>query len=263
MVCALTISPPTTPAAVPIKWLLNGPGLAALSQDPAASSLLANAAPFVIVGRAVHNVPASWNAVPVASFTSQRAIVAALESGSLPPGVRAILYDNERWQFTPQDEQIDPASYMHRVADLVHAHHLLFITAPAVNLVRTIRGARREPYVDYLELQIAASAARYADVYEIQAQGSERSVARYERFVRDAAAQARAANPRVVVLAGVSTNPSGQRVTSDDVSAAIAATRPYVDGYWLNIPKPSAYCPKCNDFRPDIGIDVIRRAAHL
>jgi hypothetical protein len=63
------------------------------------------------------------------------------------------------------------------------------------------------------------------------------------------------------VLAGISTNPSGQRVSADDILRAIAATRDSVDGYWFNIPWPSEYCPRCNDFRPDIAIEVIRHLA--
>ena len=83
----------------------------------------------------------------------------------------------------------------------------------------------------------------------------------YANFVRAAAAQARRSNSKVLVLAGVSTNPHGQRVTADDILRAIAATRDVVDGYWLNIPRPGIHCPRCNDFRPDITIEVLRRLA--
>jgi hypothetical protein len=50
-------------------------------------------------------------------------------------------------------------------------------------------------------------------------------------------------------------------VTANDILRAIAATRDSVDGYWFNIPSPSQYCPSCNDFRPDIAIEVLRRLA--
>ncbi len=247
-------------AASSIKWLLNGPGVTALAASPIANQLLTNAAPFVLVGKNAPRVPASWNAVQVASFTSYGSIRQALSSATIPPDVRAILYDNERWQFTPAEEQHDPASFMQLAADLVHSRHLLFITAPAVNIVREMSSETGgSPYVRYLRLGLAANAARYADVYDIQAQGSERNVSRYAAFVNQAAAQARQANPRVRVLAGISTNPSGQHVSADDVVAAIDATRSSVDGYWLNIPRPSAYCPRCNDFRPDIAVEVLRR----
>jgi hypothetical protein len=42
---------------------------------------------------------------------------------------------------------------------------------------------------------------------------------------------------------------------------AIAATRDHLDGYWLNIPQPGEQCPRGNDFRPDMAIEVLRRLA--
>jgi hypothetical protein len=108
-------------------------------------------------------------------------------------------------------------------------------------------------------LGIATTAARDADVFVIQAQGSERNIPHYAGFVGQAAAQTRTANPKVIVLAGISTNPSGQRVTAAQILGAIAATRNSVDGYWFNIPQPPEYCPRCNEFRPDTVLEVLRR----
>jgi hypothetical protein len=65
----------------------------------------------------------------------------------------------------------------------------------------------------------------------------------------------------VLVLAGISTEPIGQKVTTDDILRAIAVTRDVVDGYWFNIPQPSEYSPRASEFRPDIAIDVLRRLA--
>jgi len=39
------------------------------------------------------------------------------------------------------------------------------------------------------------------------------------------------------------------------------ATRNVVDGYWFNIPTPSAYSPQARQFRPDIAVEVLRRLA--
>jgi hypothetical protein len=50
-------------------------------------------------------------------------------------------------------------------------------------------------------------------------------------------------------------------VTADDIFDAIVATRHHVDGYWLNIPQPGEYCPRYNDYRPDVAIDGLRRLA--
>ena len=196
------------------------------------------------------------------SFTSYRAMKRAFDSGSIGPEVRAILYDNEAWQFTPPEEQVNHASYARMAAELVHAHGLLFVATPAANLAKVLSGgaaAAGQRYDAFIRLNIAADEARYADVIDIQAQGSERDVQKFSSFVKAAAAQARSANPKVLVFAGISTNPSGQRVTSDDVLQAVEATRNVVDGYWFNVPQPSQYCPNCSEFRPDIAIDVLRR----
>ena len=91
-----------------------------------------------------------------------------------------------------------------------------------------------------------------------QAQSLERSTSTYAAFVRDAAAQARAANPRVTILAGLSTNPPGAEVTSQQLTDAIHATRGTVEGYWLNIPGRGPRCPTCNPPRPDVGRAALR-----
>jgi hypothetical protein len=247
----------------PIRWLFAGPGVAAMAADAEASRLLDNTRPFVMGGRYLPGVPPAWNAVPVISFKSFGAIREALQMGRLGPEIRGVMYDYESWRFTPEEEQRNPAGYVKQAADLVHAHGLLFLTAPAINLVTVMAPAedRNRLYDTYLRLGIAADAARYADVFDIQAQRFEHNTELYARFVRQAAAQARQANPKVVVLAGVSTQPFGPRVTADDILGAIASTCDVVDGYWFNIPAPSEYSPHATEFRPDIAIDVLRRLA--
>ncbi len=246
----------------PLRWILNGPALATFASDPVSQRYFIGTQPFVMQRKdAPVALPADWGAVPFRSFTSLAAIEKALNSGAIGSGVRGIMYDNEHWKFTPQAEQADPATSMRRAADVVHAHGLLFLTAPAVNLTRVLAPGPEKRYDAYVRVGLAAAAARYADVYEIQAQGSEKDAAGYAAFVKAAAAQARAANPKVIVLAGISTNPIGQHVTSGDILGAISATRAFVDGYWFNVPKPSEYCPSCNDFRPDIAIDVLGHLA--
>ena len=100
--------------------------------------------------------------------------------------------------------------------------------------------------------------AKVSDVVELQAQSLERDTRTYATFVREAAAQARAANPRVAILAGLSTNPPGAEVTSEQLAAAIRVTRGIVDGYWLNIPGRGPRCPACNPPRPDVGRAALR-----
>jgi hypothetical protein len=116
-------------------------------------------------------------------------------------------------------------------------------------------------YAAYLKLGLAAGAARYSDVIDIQAQGAITNRTTYKQFVQAAAAQARKASPRVRVIAGLSTNPSGQHVTPAEFSAAFYAVRPYVDGYWLNIPSGGSFCPKCGIPRPRVAVPLLHALA--
>ena len=122
----------------PIRWLFNGPGVAAIAADPEASRLLDNTRPFVMTGRNVPVIPPGWHAVPFASFPNFGGIRNALGLGRFGPQVNGIMYDYERWPFTPEREQRNPVDYVKQAADLVHAHGLLFLTAPAVNLVAAL-----------------------------------------------------------------------------------------------------------------------------
>jgi hypothetical protein len=245
-----------------IRWLFAGPEvIRAITADVDASRFLDNTRPFIIGRVFTSGIPPSWDAVQLVSLKSLSAI--RKEIPSLGPQVRGVMYDYERWKFTPEQEQRNPAGYVKQAADLVHAHGLLFLTAPAVNLVKGIEPMARPEQMDedYLRLGIAADAARYADVFDIQAQRFESDTKRYANFVKLAATQARQANPKVSVLAGISTQPFGPRVTADDILGAIMATRDVVDGYWFNIPRPSQYSPHVTEFRLDIALDVLHRLA--
>jgi hypothetical protein len=259
LLATLTGTSLASDTAKPMRWILNGPALAVFAHDPIAQRFFAGTKPFVVQRKdAEEDLPAAWGALPVRTYTSYAALKRALEAGAIGPSVRAIMYDNEAWRFTPPAEQRDPATYTRLAARLVHEHGLLFIAAPAVDLTRVLAPGPERRYDAYLRLGIAGSAARFADVFDIQAQGSEMGEAVYSSFVERAAAQARAANPKVIVIAGISTNPSGQRVTAATILHAIDATKHFVDGYWLNVPKPGPYCPGCKEFRPDIAIEVLR-----
>jgi hypothetical protein len=246
-----------------LRWLFASKAAAALSSNSDTLRLLDNTQPFVIGGPTLTNLPPGWKAVPLRSFKSFDGIRNALETKGLGPEVRGVMYDYEKWRFTSAEEQQNPAEYLKQAADLVHAQGLLFFTAPAVDLVTVLApdGDRKRQDETYLRLGLAGDAARYADVFDVQSQRFERDAERYAKFVREAAAQARQANPKVMVFAGLSTQPGGQHVTADDILRAIDATRDLVDGYWFNIPEPSEYSPAVSEFRPDIAVDVLRQLA--
>jgi len=216
---------------------------------------------FVVNGKkGSDGFPEGWHCVPAATFSSYAALQQALGKAELPAAVKAIIYDNESWQFTPSEEQHHLDRFEKLAADAIHKHGRTFIATPAADLVPVLnpkvqKGGR---YDEYLRLGVAKSAARYADVYEIQAQGSENNLALYTRFVKGAAAQARSVNPRVLIFAGLSTNPSGKKITGQQLFEAIQATRADVDGYWLNIPAGGAYCPKCGEPQPQVAVELLR-----
>ena len=82
--------------------------------------------------------------------------------------------------------------------------------APALNLTTVSPAPGAGPrWRQFLRLGLAGAIAKVTDVLELQAQSLEWSPSTYAEFVRKAAAQARAANPRVAILAGLSTNPPG------------------------------------------------------
>jgi len=247
----------------PLRWLFASNAAAALASNADVSGLLDSTQPFVFRGRTPNELPPGWKAVPLRSFKSFDGIRNALEAKALGPDVKGVMYDYENWRFTPAEERQDPARRLKQAADLVHAQGLLFFTAPAVDLVTVLApdGDRKRQDETYLRLGLAADAARYADVFDVQSQRFERDTERYAKFVRQAAAQARQANPKVMVLAGVSTQPSGQHVTADEILRAIDGTRDVVDGYWFNIPGPSEYSPAVTEFRPDIAVVVLRQLA--
>ena len=198
-------------------------------------------------------------AEPVVTFASAAQLENAVSGGQLPAGTYGVLYDPEAWTFTPMTEQADPVQAATQAAAVAHAHGLRFIVAPALNLSTVLNPGSREPrWRQFLDLNLVGPLARIADFVELQAQSLERDTATYTAFVQAATSQASAANPRITVLAGLSTNPPGAPVDSHYLTAAIQATKSMVDGYWLNIPGQDARCPTCNAPRPDIAIQTLQ-----
>lgn len=178
----------------------------------------------------------------VADFRSYAELKKMIRQGAIPASIHWVMYDNEQWSLTPAGEQADPVRYEQLFARLAHRHGYKVILAPAQDLVpgfdkNSFRGGQAV-WQSYLSMGLATASARAADIYEIQAQPYEMTVYRsrhaYASFVAAAATQARAANPGIVIYAGLST----QRVSdAAQLLQDYEATRNLVDGYWLNIPR--------------------------
>jgi hypothetical protein len=239
-----------------LTWMLTRAALAEVLSDPAARSRLEGAPVYEIL-RTGQSPLGAAGAIPAVTFSALGELEQAVSGGGLPTGTRAVLYDPEAWAFTPAAEQRNPARAARQALRLAHAHGLRLIVAPALNLT-TVRPASGPRWQQFLDLGLAGAMAEVADVIELQAQSLEGDTGSYAAFVRAAARQARAANPRVTVLAGLSTNPPGTAVTSQQLTAAIRATSGMVSGYWLNIPGRGPRCPSCNAPRPDLARQILR-----
>ena len=241
----------------PAAWMMTRYALTQVSADPTVRAGLRGAEVYQLIqpGQA----PIAWpGSIPVVTFTAAGQLEQAVHGHQLPAGTRAVLYDPEAWHFTPADEQRDPVPAAQRAMAAARAHGLTLIVAPALNLTTVHRYGTGPRWQQFLHSGLIAGLARTTDVIELQAQSLERDVPVYESFVRQAVAQARAANPQVKILAGLSTNPPGPPVSSQQLTAAINATQGLVSGYWLNIPGKGPRCPTCNTPRPDVGRAALR-----
>jgi hypothetical protein len=245
---ALT-APATTPAAAGSchagvsgaeNWIMGSGELSAAESAgaPSVRYAVSRAHLFVLLLRG----QSSTAGEQVADFRSYAEFRKMLRQGSIPAGIRWVMYDNEQWSLTPAAEQADPVRYERLFAGLAHQQGYRVILAPAQDLVpgfdKNSFRAGQAVWKSYLAMGLASASARVADVYEIQAQPYELGVYRsqhaYASFVLAAAAQARAANPAVAIYAGLST----QRVSdAAQLLQDYLATRGVVDGYWLNIPR--------------------------
>ena len=247
------IAPPGSPPA----WMLTRAALAQMVASPAVRTGLERTRVYELLSPGQTPLAAA-GALPVVTFSSVGELEQAVTGNQLPAGTRGVLYDPEAWSFTPSLEQRDPAGAARQAMDIAHAHGLKLICAPALNLTTVQPGGPGPRWRQFLDLGLAGSLARTCDVIELQAQSLERDTGTYAAFVRAAAAQARQANPRVIVLAGLSTNPPGAVVSSQQLADAIRATSRLVSGYWLNIPGRGPRCPTCNSPRPEIGLQALQ-----
>ena len=184
-----------------------------------------------------------WDIWPWASSSKRTAYWASAAefekdvraAGGSLHGVQAVLYDPEAWQATPADEQRDPEAAMRRFAGLAHSLGYEVIITPGLTLAG-VQGSPcprigdESPQDTYLRCDIAGTAARYADVVEVQAQTLQGDQDAYRDFVAAAASDARAANPDVKVISGLRVRDDA---SIDEEERAWVATVDVVDGYYL------------------------------
>ncbi len=233
----------------PVVWLAANSSvgnLANISPDLAADDLgvrgtmIQNSAPLT-----ENPVKDGYHSLPTERWTSEARFAADVKAGRIPSYVRVAHYDNEKWGATPLVEQRHPARYEERFCHLAHAHGLLCVTGPGRDMCPVAYPNSGTNNECYLRHDLAGSAARYADFVDIQGQRNElRGASAYAAFIRAAAAQARRANPDVVVLGNLDATVGGHSVSALRLNgcarAVFGAGRHEVAGFYITITSAGA-----------------------
>jgi hypothetical protein len=214
-------------------WVTSHGTVAAIARkDPEAAEVTFAKPTGIVMG--------GWpGAVHGRAWASCAAFEDDLASGRIPPEVRAAMYDPEGWEKTPLDERQDPVTFMHRFAKPARERGFFTIVTPHQGLMevpggRHARGTDETKEQAYVRSGLAAEAAKFADMSETQSQRLQQDPAAYRRFVEETALQARAANPTVLFLSGLSTHP-GYPATAEMLLAAWESVRDLVDGHYLSL----------------------------
>src|SRR5436190_3322000 len=193
-------------------------------------------------------------ATAAVGWADERQFEEDLAAGAIRPDVRFVMYDPEGWPSTPVKEQRDPVAAMRAFAAAARSAGYGVIITPNPSLVDVakadcMRSASETMEAAFLRCGIEAAAARLSDVVEIQGQLLEADPAAYRSFVEAEAVQVRAANPNVVVLAGLST-----RFASDPETLLNAwdSVTDIVDGHYMAVPE---------GIRPEIATAFLRLLA--
>jgi hypothetical protein len=233
--------------AFPRVWVVQGGWYNQLrDRAPALSRGLFATEDAVILGA----IPGSSRPIRAFAYASYTQFAESLStSPEWFADVDTVMYDPERWAATPLYEQQEPGTYFRLFSELARSQGFRVIITPHQSLMSVPGGRctanRGEAETNaYLRCEIAAQAAVFADVVETQAQGMQDRVQDYRAFVEATAAQARAANPDIEVIAGLSVRPELHEGTLLD---AWDSVRDLVDGYYLSI-KNNAQVDKAVSF---------------
>ena len=168
--------------------------------------------------------------IKVLSYKSYAAFQADVSNKSIPAGYPVLMYDNESWTYTPPNEQQNPMLYYQKFGQLAHSLGYKVLATPAADLTSVLL-PKTDKYSGYLQLNLAKT-ARFADIFNIQAQNSSNSQA-YTSFVESAIQQIKQVNPNAVILTGLTIRLNGPSLST--VENEYNATKNLVNGYWLNV----------------------------
>lgn len=232
-----------------LRWLTSSSGPARLYQDGVPTAWRSTWA--IMNTGACHQLPAG--AVPAYWFGDYNAFTAAVSDGEIagrkatPNGCtfayRAVVVDYENWSNTPVAQREQWKTYVQDAYTRAHGLGLTVIQA-MTHGVPADSGLCAGGWSGYFGCGAPGYEARFADVVDLQAQQEEADLSgRQGSFtyeVSTGTAQARAANHRVLVLAGMrSSAQAGDGSCAQIPSATLlrdwAAVSREVDGAWLNV----------------------------
>jgi hypothetical protein len=151
----------------------------------AAKQLYDNTNAYIVLKGNQH-IPKGWDANATRLFSSEAKLEHAVKSGSLPKSTDAVVYDNEHWNQTPENEKADPAKYARKFGNIAHSLGDTFIAAPT------------EKYFN--------GDAKYADIIDAQLQGRETHTGAWEKALRHDVNYAHHYNPDEKVIGQISSN---------------------------------------------------------
>jgi endoglucanase len=231
----------------PASWIVSGSGAQRLlAASAGAAQLLFNSPNAFVTGTGAADTSqlGLQNAVPTATFTNEASLAAAINTNTLPPGTVAVQYAPSS-PVTPRNQLTDPINAFLQAGLVAHAHGLLLIGAPSLNVVNAtaphLKAIKRTS--KFLQARIAAAAARYSDVYVIQAQTLERTPSRFSAFVRQTAAQAVNAHASVEILTEIRSGAGAHGPTTPMLERDLSGAGSAVSGYELIDPSAADVTP--------------------
>lgn len=206
--------------------------------DPAIVRKLAAGPGSYAFEQSAGGTPMPSGFIPVQLFFSNASLQTAIDNNALLSGVQWAADDPEAWSRTPVAEQQDPVPYMQKFSQAAQGKGRKVLLVPGRDLMQVpgaVCGQKQGQTISqaYVACGLPKTAA-YASVYVIQAAPVELDQTALVQLVQQAAAQARAANPNVVVIATLSTTPNGSPVGYTAINQAARKILPYVQGFELN-----------------------------
>jgi hypothetical protein len=153
-----------------------------------------------------------------------------------PAGFSWALYSQDSTSENSQWEMTNVAEAHERASALLHSLGVQVITFPANDIVwKTPPVPNRDQYQAFISRNIAADAARRADVVGVQSQGLTANPEAFARYLTQTCDQARTAKPGIPFFGGLATERLGTLISAGQMYAAYLATSHICDGYWINV----------------------------